>query len=618
VRRCAWLALALAAALAAPASALADKSFTVSQAAVNVTVARTGEVLMREDLTFRFDGFFTGAFRDIPLANGVTARDVEVSEGGTPYAPGGDTALGSSDAPGKFGALRLPQGLRIVWHYQQNGGLRTFTLRYRLRGVVIAHDDAVEVAPQVWGNQWQFGLKLLTANVRGAGALPGTRAWIEPAWLDHRLSVRRGEVLTAVDDVPAQHSVILRVLFPPAALAAGAPYARRVHDDILPATIARERAAEVRAERDRRQLEDTLHHPWAWILAAFLLAIVPAGLLGGIGYWRFGREHPTGAAPRYVHEPPDDLAPALVPSLLAQHVVAGGDQMAATLFELVRRGRYKMTPVTREQSTLLGLRHKEVDDVDLTRGDESIELNVVEKPVAAIFDKLTEQGPAPLSDVQETVKDLPTADREWFHGRSEAFESAVKSQARQRKFWSGQGMVMKWLAFVVFLLLGAGFLILGIAGLAEPPLVRQDLILTAIGAALALNAIVVLLLPPSVWRRRGPKLQASAEGWEGFRRYLNDFPRLADKPADTLPLWESYLVYGIAFGIAERVLEAAKVDFPAISSSSVYAPALYVSTFNTASFASGLGGAFGSPSSGGSGGGGGGGGSFGGGGGGAW
>ena len=111
-------------------------------------------------------------------------------------------------------------------------------------------------------------------------------------------------------------------------------------------------------------------------------------------------------------------------------------------------------------------------------------------------------------------------------------------------------------------------------------------------------------------------LQASAEAWEGFRRYLNDFPRLADKPADTLPLWESYLVYGIAFGIAERVLEAAKVSFPAISSSSVYAPALYVPSFSAASFASGLGGAFPSPSSGGSGGGGGG--SFGGGGGGAW
>jgi len=418
--------------------------------------------------------------------------------------------------------------------------------------------------------------------------------------------------------VPAQRSVTLRVLYPPSALAPGAPYAQHVHDDILPATIAREQAAADRAERDKRQLEDTLHHPWAWIVAAALLAIIPAGALGGVGYWRFGREHPTGTAAKYVHEPPDDLAPALVPSLLAQRVIAGGDQMAATLFELVRRGRYKMTPVTREESTLLGLHHKEIDDVDLTRGDESIELNPVEKPVAAIFDKLTEQGPAALSDVEETVKHMPTSDREWFHARSEAFSSTVRNQARQRKFWSGHGMVMKWLSFVVFLLVGAGFLAIGIAGLADPPLVRQDLILTAIGAALALNAVVVLVLRPSVWRRRGPALQASAEGWEGFRRYLNDFPRLADKPADTLPLWESYLVYGISFGIAERVLEAARVDFPAISTSSVYAPALYASTFNTSSFASGLGGAFGSPSSGSSGGGGGGGGSFGGGGGGAW
>ena len=59
----------------------------------------------------------------------------------------------------------------------------------------------------------------------------------------------------------------------------------------------------------------------------------------------------------------------------------------------------------------------------------------------------------------------------------------------------------------------------------------------------------------------------------------------------------------------------AKVSFPGISSSSVYAPALFMPSFSTSGFASDLGGAFPSPSSGSSGGGGG---SFGGGGGGAW
>ena len=110
---------------------------------------------MREDLTFSFDGFFTGAYRDIPLAHGRQRARRRGERGRHAYTPGGDTTLGSSDRPGTFGSVRLPQGLRIVWHYQQDGGQRTFTLRYRLRGVVIAHDDAVEVAPQVWGSQWK-------------------------------------------------------------------------------------------------------------------------------------------------------------------------------------------------------------------------------------------------------------------------------------------------------------------------------------------------------------------------------------------------------------------------------------------------------------------------------
>jgi uncharacterized membrane protein YgcG len=213
---------------------------------------------------------------------------------------------------------------------------------------------------------------------------------------------------------------------------------------------------------------------------------------------------------------------------------------------------------------------------------------------------------------------MEQTDRIWFSGRSDAFDSAIKNQARQRQFWSGHGMLVKWLAFAGFLLVGGALLVLGIIGLADPPLVRRDLIITAAGAALALNALVVLLLPAPMWRRRRPTLQASAEQWEGFRRYLEEFPRLADKPADTLPLWERYLVYGITFGIAERVLEAAKVQFPAITTSSVYAPALYGTSFHTASFANDLGGAFPDPTSSSSSGGGGGGGSFGGGGGGAW
>ena len=75
-----------------------------------------------------------------------------------------------------------------------------------------------------------------------------------------------------------------------------------------------------------------------------------------------------------------------------------------------------------------------------------------------------------------------------------------------------------------------------------------------------------------MWRRRSAPGQVEAERWDAFRRYLTDFPRLEEAPPATLVLWERYLVYGIAFGIAERVLQAAQLHMPEAlhDASSVY------------------------------------------------
>ncbi len=69
-------------------------------------------------------------------------------------------------------------------------------------------------------------------------------------------------------------------------------------------------------------------------------------------------------------------------------------------------------------------------------------------------------------------------------------------------------------------------------------------------------------MPARLWRRRRSETQQEAERWEAFRRYLTDFPRLDIAPPATLELWERLLVYGIALGIAERVLQGAQLRMP--------------------------------------------------------
>ena len=74
--------------------------------------------------------------------------------------------------------------------------------------------------------------------------------------------------------------------------------------------------------------------------------------------------------------------------------------------------------------------------------------------------------------------------------------------------------------------------------------------------------LVVALTRVRLWRRRTKAGETEAERWDAFRRYLTDFPRLQEAPPATLELWERFLVYGIAFGIAERVLQGAQLHMP--------------------------------------------------------
>ena len=77
--------------VAAPAQA---KSFEIPEATVNVLVESSGALEVGEQITFAYDGSFSGAYRDIPLRDGESISDVQVLEDRRAYTSGGCTELG--------------------------------------------------------------------------------------------------------------------------------------------------------------------------------------------------------------------------------------------------------------------------------------------------------------------------------------------------------------------------------------------------------------------------------------------------------------------------------------------------------------------------------------------
>ena len=55
------------------------------------------------------------------------------------------------------------------------------------------------------------------------------------------------------------------------------------------------------------------------------------------------------------------------------------------------------------------------------------------------------------------------------------------------------------------------------------------------------------------------------ELWKGLKRYMENFSLLNEREVPELVLWEKYLVYATAFGIADKVLSQLKIKYPELN-----------------------------------------------------
>jgi uncharacterized membrane protein len=553
----------LAAALllfAALAFAPAATAYSLEGARVVARVGPDGALLVSERLTI--GGAYHGAYRDLPIGSGQEIDDVTVAEDGRPYSHGGSTELGSIGAPDTFATTRTADGaLRIVWHFDNpSGGPRTFTIEYRFRGLAVAYDDVVDVNLRVWGDQWQASLPRLDATLLLPGRVsgPSYRAWAGPAWVHGFVTREPASTSLVAGPVSAEQFVDLRVVFPRRLLVATGGAQVRSGPGL--ARIEREVAASVqRAEGGRRRL-----HRWErrWELTLpllLLLGLGPGLLLVGFVYWRFGREPDVGYDREYEQEPPSDLAPALVPPLVREGTDVGAAEFTATLFDLIRRGRYTARPVTTERSLFGGLGHQQVADLELRKGDSRGALSNFERAVVEVVDDVVGKHGERLSRFRERIEAKRATNAERFS----TFKAGVAAAIARQGWYEDAGRAALAVGGVVFFVAGALLLFSGIQQL-QPELRWSKIVEVTIGVCLLANAAIVVVgfLRTPLWRRRRPEHELEAERWHAFRRYLTDFPRLQDAAPATLTLWERYLVYGIAFGIAERVLQAAHLQMP--------------------------------------------------------
>jgi uncharacterized membrane protein len=558
-RRAARLGVLAAAATAAliVAGVANAQSYELVASDVQATVRGDGSVAVDEAITVAFSGSFTYGFREIPLRSGERIDEIGVTENGRPFQPGASTELEPGGPPGTFGVRDLGGRVRIVWRFTSQGTEQhTFVVHYRIAGLARGYDDVVDVHLKVWGDEWEQRLGRLTATMRGPGDV--VRAWGHPVWVRGDVTIAGPRAVLRALDVDAGQFVELRTLYPRDAFSSTAGMTLEEGNGLE--RIVQEELDDARAyERDKERIDDAIAHPWRSALLVLAIGTLPALLLSTIVFWRFGRELETGYDREYEQEPPTDTEPALVPTLLRQGGEAGSFEFTATLFDLIRRGHYAAEQVTTNRSIWGGLRHETISDLEISKGTP-VQLTPWEKSVTSVVNNVLDGGSVRLSRFRDEIEDERTS----MAPRFEAFKSTISGEVGARGWFRSLGIVPLVVGMVVFGAIGALLAWIAIDGWRTVYPRWSDVVLLALAFAAFVNAAVLLGASTrrKLWRRRSRDAALEAERWDAFRRYLQDFPRLQEAPPATLALWERLLVYGIAFGIADRVLQAAHIAMP--------------------------------------------------------
>lgn len=552
MRRLAWL-IAATALVVVPATPALAKSYHIAEADVTIVVEPDGSLLVTERLTFDFDGSFSGAYRDIPLSGDETFELVSVGDELVTYDSGGCAWLGCSSPPGTYGLDEQAGLARVVWHHSSNDELRTFELVYRMSRVVTVYDDVADLQYKVWGEQWEVGADLVEAEViLPDGATEGeVRVYGHPYGIDGRTSRGDDEVSPSLQarDVPPHRFVEIRVLFPPDLLTSsdGVTVIAGAGQDII---LGEEEEWVERANDARTAARNGL--------VVGVLAFV--GLVGGAGglvYLRYGREPRTGYDREYEQSPPSDLTPAEVGALVSQGAVTE-KQFTSTLFDLIRQGVLSAEPTRVTRVTWGGLRSEEITDLVIGLTDKETGLRDFEQSVLTVLRRALADGSMPLHELNTAIRSDAAANAETY----QSFRERVLDSVRRARLLDDSGTAISWLVRIgaVALVLLAIFWVPG--QLADRPELEGFVILLLMGAVAGAVTLFILLSFRRVRTRRTKQGALEAERWMAFRQYLRDFSRLEEAPPISLALWDQFLVYGISLGVAEQVLEQARLHAP--------------------------------------------------------
>ena len=504
-------------------------NYRIEKLDIEANLQKDGSMVVSEAVTYDIDEI-NGVYFDIDAKGFGELEDLQVFEDDP------NTSSFKEVDTSNYEVSVSDELYRIKLYSKNQNNIRTFKFVYKLPEAIKVYDDVVQFNRKMVGQEWQQGIKYITAKVIvpvptdydnsnilvfGHGPLTG------------EVDREENTVVYKLDDYYPGDFLEAHILMEPE-IFSEYNKSKIVHKDMKQELLDMEAklADEANAERDKARRQPNKFRK-LFENQGLMLGVL-GSIWGVLMFYIYGiyrrRNRVKNSVGKYLRELPDDSSPALVGSFMTDSI--SGNEILATIVDLIRRKILRLeTSEEKSIITLVGNTEK---------------LSAQERVIVDIY--INDFGDGKSLDLKSFG----------------FFQKVPMSTARKFEKWKTiiqSEMNRKDLVFEGFKGMGKNLFYKSLCGIILGIKFFGNILEKAMESKMFLIIIIMgVILFISLTKARYPRkeLAEAKDKWQAFKNFLSDYSQLEEAKITSVHLWEQYFVYAVALGVSEKVVKAYK------------------------------------------------------------
>ena len=500
-------------------------NYRIEKLDIEANLQKDGSMVVSEAVTYDIDEI-NGVYFDIDAKGFGELEDLQVFEDDP------NTSSFKEVDTSNYEVSVSDELYRIKLYSKNQNNIRTFKFVYKLPEAIKVYDDVAQFNRKMVGQEWQQGIKYITAKVIvpvptdydnsnilvfGHGPLTG------------EVDREENTVVYKLDDYYPGDFLEAHILMEPE-IFSEYDKSKIIHKDMKQELLDMEAklSEEANTERDRASGQQKISKKQGVILG------VLGSIWGVLMFYIYGiyrrKNRVKNSVGKYLRELPDDSSPALVGSFMTDSI--SGNEILATIVDLIRRKILRLeTSEEKSIITLVGNTEK---------------LSAQERVIVDIY--INDFGDGKSLDLKSFG----------------FFQKVPMSTARKFEKWKTiiqSEMNRKDLVFEGFKGMGKDLFYKSLCGIILGIKFFGNILEKAMESKMFLIIIIMgFILLISLTKARYPRkeLAEAQDKWQAFKNFLSDYSQLEEAKISSVHLWEQYFVYAIALEVSEKVVEAYK------------------------------------------------------------